>query len=188
MAKIAFPYFSGRTDIGFLLTKQGLLHDKFWWISFYTHISSSVFVLIAGTTQFNATILAKWPSIHRIIGKLYIVLVLIVAAPSGLYMGLKANGGLAAQVSFSLLSILWFIFTLLAYINVLKKKWIIHENYMIRSYSLTFSAISLRLFAMILPMFILVKPIEMYVTIAWLGWVPNLLLAEWYINFKSKLA
>lgn len=188
MAIIAYPYLTGDTDIGFLRTKQGLLHDHFWWFSFYAHITTSVVVLLAGATQFKKSILNKLPRIHKTVGKVYILLILFITAPSGFYMGLKANGGLPAIISFCLLSILWFVFTLRAYQNALKHQWQIHENYMIRSYALTGSAITLRLYSMILPSIILVRPNEMYVTIAWLGWVPNLLLAEWIINFRRGMA
>ena len=54
---------------------------------------------------------------------------------------------------------------------------------MIRNYSLTFGAVTLRIW---LPLFIVLFGIERfefsYAIIAWLAWVPNLILAELFIR------
>jgi hypothetical protein len=53
---------------------------------------------------------------------------------------------------------------------------------MIRSYALTFAAVTLRIW---LPLFqngFGMEFISAYVIIAWLCWVPNLLWAEWYVR------
>ena len=59
-------------------------------------------------------------------------------------MGVYANGGMAGKAAFILLNVLWFAFTCKAFLCVLKKDFTGHKDYMIRSYALTFSAITLR--------------------------------------------
>ena len=58
-----------------------------------------------------------------------------------------------------------------------------HRNWMIRNYSLTFAAVTLRIW---LPLFIVLFGIEhfelSYAIIAWLAWVPNLIVAELFIR------
>ncbi len=53
----------------------------------------------------------------------------------------------------------------------------------IRNYSLTFAAVTLRIW---LPLFIVLFGIEQfelsYAVIAWLAWVPNLIIAELFIR------
>ncbi len=57
---------------------------------------------------------------------------------------------------------------------------------MYRSYALTLSALSFRLLVLILPPFVQLAGAEMYTLIAWLSWVPNLLIAEILIGFKNR--
>jgi hypothetical protein len=113
----------------------------------------------------------------------YILTVLFITAPTGLLMGIHANGGLGAKASFVLLSTVWFITTLLALITAKKKRFIDHGEWMLYSYALTLSAITFRLLALGFDLFdIRVRPQEVYVTIAWLSWVPNILIAHLLIK------
>ena len=184
MMKITIPYFTFETDVDFLLTKQAVLHVDIWRRSFYTHIGTSVFVLLAGVFQFSKTIIRKYPKFHRFIGKTYVLLVLCLSAPSGLVMSFYASGGIAAKTSFVIISTLWWAFTFIAYQRIRNKNITSHTNFMMRSYALTLSAITLRLYAFFLPMMFHLRGDHMYILISWLSWVPNLLIAEWLIRKK----
>ncbi len=184
MLRITYPYFSFRYDIGFLLTKQSVLHNAIWRWSFYIHISTSLLVLIFGIFQFIPFLLFRWPNIHRLIGKIYVVLVACLSAPSGFIMGIYANGGIWAKTSFCIISLLWFIFTLKAYLTIKNKNIDAHIDFMIRSYALTLTAITLRMYVVVLPHFFILHSREMYALISWLSWIPNLLLAEFLIRKK----
>ncbi|MEY5049649.1 MAG: hypothetical protein RLZZ175_3008 [Bacteroidota bacterium] len=117
--------------------------------------------------------------------RLYVLLILLFSAPSGLIMGYCANGGVLAQISFVLLSILWFYFTFKGYQYAKQNNWLLHQNYLFRSIALTFSAISLRLFKLIIASFFHLQPMDIYVIIAWLGWVANLIIVEVIIYRKD---
>jgi hypothetical protein len=182
MMKITIPYFSFRYDVDFLLTKQSVLYNKIWRYAFYSHISSSLIVLFTGIIQFYKPLIIHRPLLHRFVGKIYILLVLFISAPSGLVMAFYANGGLWARTSFILISVLWWFFTLRAYTKIKTKKIDEHIDNMIRSYALTLSAITLRLYVVALPGFIHLSARDMYTFVAWLSWVPNLLIAEWIIR------
>jgi hypothetical protein len=56
---------------------------------------------------------------------------------------------------------------------------------MYRSYALAVSAITLRLWKVVLVYFFQPNPMDVYEVIAWLGWVPNLILIE--ILIKTKI-
>jgi len=58
---------------------------------------------------------------------------------------------------------------------------------MIRSYALTLSAVMLRTWKIIILSVVYVDPLHLYMIDAWLGFVPNLLFAEWLIRRKRKL-
>jgi len=186
MLRITLPYLSLKPNIDFLRTKQGVIHLPLWRLAFYVHVFSSSFVLILGIFQFLPGVMKRMPNWHRMAGKIYILLVLGISGPGGLVMAFYANGGWPARISFIITAVLWMAFTALAYAKVRRGEFVKHEAYMIRSYALTLSAITLRAYAFILPMIIHLHPRPEYVLIAWLSWVPNLAVAEWII-FRKKI-
>jgi hypothetical protein len=184
MLKITIPYFTFDYDVDFLLTKQAILHSDIWRWSFYIHISTSLVVLFLGVFQFVKLILNKFPKFHRNLGKIYILSILILSAPSGLVMAFYANGGIWAKLSFLILSLLWWIFTCIAYLKIVKGEIQSHIAFMIRSYGLTLSALTLRTYVVALPLFLHLHGKEMYVLVAWLSWIPNLIISEFLIKRK----
>lgn len=190
MADLSLPYTALRKNVDFLITKQRVYHITWWRIGFYVHVFTSVLVLLAGFTQFNRFFLHQRPLWHRRAGWLYIVAVLVLSAPSGFLLALRANGGLLARISFVLLGVAWFITTLQALLLVKKQLFEKHANWMLRSYALTLSAIGLRTYAWLFDLLnIHMAPRNVYILIAWISWVPNLLIAEWLIKkgFNKKL-
>jgi uncharacterized membrane protein len=185
MIDLTLPYLSFTYDVDFLLTKQKIIHLRHWRYAFNFHILFSIFSLIAGLTQFSNYILNKYKKLHRMMGYMYVVDVICIAGPSGLIMAFYANGTIISKSSFVLLSILWIGFTCMAIIKALKKDFLEHEKWMIRSYSLTLSAISLRLMALIFPKIIHLDANTEYAVLAWLSWTINLLIAECLIYFKT---
>ena len=101
-------------------------------------------------------------------------------------MSYYANGGLIPQISFSILSILWFLFTLKAYQSVINGEYQKHKNFMIRSYALTLSAVSLRLFKYGIVSIFELPPMDTYKIVSVLGWTINLGIAEIMIRKISQ--
>lgn len=122
MIKLTWQYIPLRNDISFLQIKQSEVNEiPFYLYFFYVHVYSAIFVLLAGFTQFSNYILEKKKSIHKNIGKFYVFIVLFLSAPSGLYIGVFANGGFYSKVSFVTLSILWFYFTFKGFTSIKNK-------------------------------------------------------------------
>lgn len=191
MVNITLPYFSFDDKTAFLKIKQWVIHNQIWKASFYIHVFSSCFCLIAGFTQFSERFLKDYPQLHRNTGILYISVILLMTGPSGFVMSLYANGGPVSQAAFLTLSILWLLFTYLGYFYARKGDILNHRKFMIRSYALTLSAITLRAWKFAIVLAFRPQPMDVYMLVAWLGWIPNLLFAEWYIrkNFsRSKFS
>ncbi|MFD2940507.1 DUF2306 domain-containing protein [Flavobacterium notoginsengisoli] len=187
MTQITFKYIPFKNDAAFLQIKQTEVTEiPFYIVFFYIHVYSAIFVLLSGFTQFNSYLLKKWPLVHRNIGKLYVFTVLFLSAPSGLFIGVFANGGLYSQISFVSLSVLWFYFTLKGLLTIKNKNIKLHKTFMLRSFALTFSAITLRLWKVILVFIFHPSPMDLYQIIAWIGWIPNLLILEYYLYNQSK--
>lgn len=185
MIDLTLPYLSFTYDVDFLLTKQKFIHLRHWRYAFNFHILFSIFSLIAGLTQFSNYILTKQKKLHSVMGYIYVIDVICIAGPSGLIMAFYANGTIVSKTSFVLLSVLWISFTIMAILKALNKNFIEHEKWMIRSYALTLSAITLRLMALVLPKFVYLNARTEYTLLAWLSWTINLLIAEWIIYSKK---
>ena len=184
-------YVSLKPDIGFLEFKQDYIHITTWRIAFYVHVFSSIFTLTAGLSQFSNYILQNHKSLHRFIGRLYVIDILIINFPAALIMAYYANGGLPSKIAFTILDVLWFWFTLKAFLAIKKRDIITHKKFMIRSYALTFSAITLRMWKLVLSNIFEIDDATLYMIDAWLGFVPNLLIAEIIIsrmNLKKQLS
>ncbi|MFP7656634.1 MULTISPECIES: DUF2306 domain-containing protein [Chryseobacterium] len=65
-----------------------------------------------------------------------------------------------------------------------KKKFLLHKQWMWRSFALTLSAITLRMWKVIIVYLFHPNPMDVYQIIAWLGWIPNILLIEFLITKK----
>ena len=122
MLKITLEYVPLDPNVSFLMIKQTEVQDRpeYLWF-FYTHVYTSIFVLLAG---FLAILRKDFrlKNFHINAGKIYIFLILLFAAPSGIYMGIFANGGFLSKISFVILGSLWWFSTFKAYQLARKKK------------------------------------------------------------------
>ena len=98
-------------------------------------------------------------------------------------MAVYANGLWPTKTAFIILDVLWFWFTLKAVLDIKKGNVLSHKKNMIRSFALTFSAVTLRSWNVILSSLVDFDPLTLYMINGWLGWVPNLIVAEVY-NLK----
>jgi uncharacterized membrane protein len=182
MAGITMNYIPYNTDVGFLRIKQQYIGIDHWRTAFFIHVYASMWVLFAGFTQFSKRLLKNSPRLHRTLGYIYVVDVLLITGPAGLIMGFYANGGTVSRIAFVLLAVLWIFFTAMALVKAKQKKFKAHRNFMIRSYALTLSALTLRAWKYGITNTMHVPPMDVYRIVAWVGWVGNLLVAEFIIR------
>ena len=173
------PYYTFEKGIHFLTTKSDETNDSpVFRLGFYVHITTSLLVLVAGLLQFLPWLAQRGPGLHRQLGKFYIIGILALAAPSGLILARFANGGLAAQVGFTLQCLVWWLCTWRAYRAARQRQWILHVDWMLRSFAVTLAALALRGESYVMYYVFETKPIETYLTVTWLSWVGNLILVE----------
>jgi len=187
LLKITLQYIPYDTDVAFLRIKQDVIDIPFYKIAFFTHVYTAVLVLPAGFTQFSVYVRRRLPVLHRYTGWLYAAVVVVLAGPSGLYMGIYANGGFISQFSFILLAVLWIWFTIFAVIKALQGDYKSHREFLIRSFALAVSAITLRAWKYLLVFLFEPRPMDVYQIVAWLGWIPNIIIAELIIRRIIKL-
>lgn len=145
------------------------------------HFFAGGLALALGVWGFRRDILARHKALHRRLGKLYVLLVLM-SGTTGLAMAAFSMAGITAHFGFGMLAVLWLTTTMLGWHRIHKLKDVAaHRRWMVRSYALTCGAISLR---------VQLGPLAMYFEdfdtafkiVSWSAWVPNLLFAEWWLR------
>lgn len=182
MFRITRQYIPIHTDVAFLRIKQQYIGVSHWKLAFFVHVFTSMFALFAGFTQFSRNILRRARGLHRWMGRAYVLNVVLITGPASLIMSFYANGGFPSRLAFGLLAIAWIGSTWLAYQTIRCGDVARHREWMIRSYALTLSAITLRVWKYLIVAALAPPPMDVYRLVAWLGWMPNLLVAEWIIR------
>ncbi|MDN5286973.1 MAG: putative rane protein [Mucilaginibacter sp.] len=178
-------YLNFKHDTVFLSFKQAAIKTGWYMPAFYCHIFGSSIILIAGFFQFSKKVYNNRP-LHKALGKLYIFGVLFFAAPGAYVMTLFINRGKGVFASFLIQNTLWVAFTLSAFLLIKNSKVNAHVKMMRRSYALAFAAVTLRFYIWLFT--VLGNGVNFennYLIIAFLSWVPNLLLVE-LINRYDK--
>jgi uncharacterized membrane protein len=186
MLRMVLDYCAFRDDVDFLQFKQAYVGFWWWKTAFYIHVFSAIVALMAGFTQFSTRFLREHRAGHRFIGRVYAYDILVINFPTGMVLALCANGLLPGRSAFVLLDCLWFSFTLIAVMAVRRGQIARHRAFMIRSYALTFSAITLRTWKVVLSHTFHFEPVHLYMIEAWMGFVPNLLLVEWWLRHRVR--
>ena len=136
----------------------------------------------------------RYPATHRMIGRVYVFGGVIPAGFIGLTIGAASPFGPTLQVSNVLLATLWLAFTIAGFRMARRGRLVEHRRWMIRSFTLTLSVITNRVWAVIAVVVLMPQlsttfggnETAMVQTIAgltgWLGWVVPLLFAEWWLE------
>lgn len=180
------PYFTFSHHLPFLEERAVLLEKAVWRICFYTHIAAGACCITSALIQFSSWILRKRKKIHVISGKIYVFVVLLLGAPSGLYMTYFAKGGFAERGAFLAMAVFWFFTTYKGFITAARdKNFVAHKNWMIRSYAMALTAVTFRVYH------ILFNEMGMdsfhnYSISLWISIIGNWLVAESVIYLQSK--
>ncbi len=183
---ITFMYWNFRPDVSFLTTKQDVVFNPIWRTAFYIHIFGGMLAIALGPLQFIKAVRRKNINLHRAIGKIYVSAILFIAAPTGLYMAFFANGGIYSSIGFILMSVLWFYTTWMAIVTIRKRQIEEHIKWMVRSYAITFAAVTLRLWVPFLSLVIDVEQLTVIIVTAWISWLFNLIAAEFILKMNLK--
>ena len=170
---------------GLLASKTSeLLASNIWNIMFYTHIILGGIALLIGWLQFNKKLRLKNIKLHKNLGKIYVISVLL-SAISGFYIGYFATGGIIAKSGFMTMALAWFFTTFFSFTEIKKGNIINHQKLMIYSYAICFAAVTLRIYLPILSP-IMGGFLPAYKLISWLCWLPNILVAYIIIKYQIK--
>ena len=153
-------------------------------VGLMSHILGAMIATLIGPFLFLSKLRSRAIQLHRWFGRLYVMSVL-VGGLGGIYLSFIAYGGLPTQSGFMTLGILWLFTAHRAYHHIRHHQIELHRQWMIRNYALTFAGVTLRLWQIVGYM-IGLKFLVAYSIVAWLSWIPNLLVAEWMIRRNNS--
>ena len=147
------------------------------------HVLSGMLALATGPFQFVSKIRRRFLRLHRSLGVIYIGGCTGLGL-SGLVLATTSYAGWATSLAFGLLGLSGLFTTWTALRMVLARRIGDHRRWMIRSFSLIFAGVMLRVLS---PLYSLLSGVGLvsfsfetaYAWIAWLSWVPSLLIAVW---------
>ncbi len=150
-----------------------------------THIIASMLAILIGPFQFLPGLRkGRLLKVHRWLGRTYLLSILF-GGLSGLYMAQFAHGGIVSELGFGVLACLWLYTGFMAYRQIRHKDLEGHRQWMIRNYALTFAGVMLRLWVPVTTA-LGAEFTAAYTVIAWMCWIPNLLVAQWIINRTNR--
>ncbi len=150
------------------------------------HIVAAGVALLVGPFQFAAGLRRRLPRLHRGLGRVYL-LACAVGGASGGAIALFSTGGPVAGAGFLGLAVGWLLTGFLGFRAIRAGDVATHRRWMTRSFALTYAAVMLRLY---LPVSGLlgVEFDAAYPVIAWLCWLPNLVVAQLLIARSAAVA
>ena len=147
------------------------------------HVGAAATALLTAPVQFVPAIRARFRRVHRWVGRVYAVSC-VVGGAAGAILAFGASTGPISTAGFATLAVLWIAVTALAWRHARRRDFVAHRAWMLRSFALTFAAVTLRLYLPLLT----ILPVDFadgYRTISFLCWVPNLLAAELYVRTRA---
>ena len=143
---------------------------------FFLHVAGGGLALLLSPLQLSARVRARAPRVHRVVGR--VVLAAIAAAGvAGLVLAPSSLAGPVGTGGFGLLALLWLTFAALGLRAVRSGDVGGHRRWMLRTFAMTYAAVTLRLWLIALIPLVGDFP-RAYAIVPFLCWVPNLVVVE----------
>jgi uncharacterized membrane protein len=156
------------------------------------HVLSGVLALLIGPFQFVGRLRRRFVRVHRYMGATYVASATSLGV-SGLILATSAYTGLVASLGFTVLDLTMLFTTWTAVRMVAAGRYGEHRRWMIRSFSLILAGVMLRVWTPLYGVLAGAGIVDFsfetaYAAIAWLCWVPNLLIAIWFTRRSSEVS
>jgi uncharacterized membrane protein len=144
------------------------------------HVAGAATALLVGPLQFLPRLRKARRAVHRWLGRIYVAACL-TGGVGGFVMAFGSTAGPIATAGFGSLAVIWILANVQGWRMAVERRFDAHRAWMIRSFAMTFAAVTLRLYLPIFPLLGL-SFLDGYRAVSFLSWVPNLILAELYIR------
>jgi uncharacterized membrane protein len=155
------------------------------------HVLSGMLALLIGPFQFVRRLRRRFVTVHRFMGATYVASATALGV-TGLILAPTAYTGLVASAGFTVLDLLMLFTTWTAVRMIMAGRYGEHRRWMIRSFSLIMAGVMLRVWMPIhgglaAAGIVAFSSETAYAAVAWLCWVPNLLLAIWFTRHPAEV-
>ncbi|CAM3216186.1 DUF2306 domain-containing protein [Paenibacillus lupini] len=155
------------------------------------HIILALLAMTTGFLQFHKTLRKNKPSLHVLLGKVYVSSILLSGGFTLILIGYEPDYGRA--LSFLFLDLLWLFTTVKGFQAAMNKDFEAHKKWMIRSFAMTLTAVSARA---VVPLLILTYLLlhrfslpdgrmgmieEVLDNNIWAALILNFIIVEWYL-------
>ncbi len=169
-----FPdYFPPNFRSDFLLGRGEYFHGAYAW-AFYAHIVSGLVTLVLGMVLMSSRFRVRWPAWHRAFGRVQVMCVLLLLAPSGFGMAWYATG-MVAGVGFATLAVATATTAAMGWRRAVSRRFAEHRVWMQRCFVLLCSAVVIRVIGGASDVFGIAG---VYPYAAWLSWLAPLVVLE----------
>ncbi|MBV6700160.1 DUF2306 domain-containing protein [Kitasatospora aureofaciens] len=163
-------------------------------VAFYVHIVTASLALLVGPFQFSTALRRRSLAVHRWTGRVY-VLGIAVGSVAAFVMSFVSSIAFDGFFGFGSLALLWAWTTWRGYHAARNRDLPGHRAWMIRSFALTYAAVTLRAWLGVLIALQLLTaqgPVDgtrifdtAYAVVPFLCWLPNLVVAELLIRRRG---
>jgi uncharacterized membrane protein len=108
------------------------------------HSLSGIIALLAGPLQFSSRIRQRHLKFHRYLGRIYVICVFV-----GSFTGIALASGRPGLPGTSMQAAAWIVCTTAAVITARNRQIAVHRQWMARSYAVTFTFVSSRVFNLV---------------------------------------
>lgn len=158
----------------------------------YVHMVAGGLALGLSPLQFAARVRARVPRLHRLVGRV-VIAAMVVGGLSGMVLSTVNAAGPVGTAGFGLLGALWATFPVLALLAIRRGDVATHRRWMVRGFALTYAGVMLRVLLLLLMSAQGLAGVSAdvaferaYVLMPFLCWVPNLVVAEWYLRRRRR--
>lgn len=160
-----------------------------------SHVLFASVAMVTSCMQVWPWFRQRFPVAHRRIGRVYVFGGAVPAAVCALVIAAAAPFGPAAAASSIMLALLWLTCTITGFRMARKRRFAEHRRWMIRSFALTFSIITNRIWGVVFATAFGMSPEQfanpdtaqtLAALTSWLGWTVPLLIAEWWLVEKGQ--
>ena len=137
-------YMPPNFDSSFLQGREYYFYRGYHW-AFYVHITSGPLSLLLGMILVSDRFRRRFGHLHRVFGRIQVICVLLLVAPSGLWMARHAESGVIAGTGFATLAVATGVFIALGWRAAVKRRFAEHRRWMWRCFLLLCSAVVLRI-------------------------------------------
>jgi uncharacterized membrane protein len=182
-------YFLFRNVPRYFVSENGFTNDMLpFKSSFLIHFIAGTIMLLAAPIQFISTIRKKMPKVHRYLGRVYVISV-VISALVAIYISIDkmifAEGVITFATGLIGLAVASLVTTLTAYAMIRNRNYEQHREWMIRSYIVTLGFVTFRIFTDIFNGTLFqVDGLEIVNIMAWACWSIPLLITEMFLQLS----